>query len=73
MPPIAREAYVPHLAPDFAYIHEAPFYELPYFTERLRRGVGRDRRLHRGLASTTSRRASQATRGPCSSSGPSSG
>ena len=30
---IAREAYVPHLAPDFAYIHEAPFYELPYFTE----------------------------------------
>jgi len=22
---IAREVYVPHLAPDFAYIHEAPF------------------------------------------------
>lgn len=30
---IAREVYVPHLAPDFAYIHEAPFYELPYFAE----------------------------------------
>ena len=30
---IAREAYVPHLAPDYAYIHEAPFYELPYFEE----------------------------------------
>jgi len=30
---IAREVYVPHLAPDFAYIHEAPFYELPYFDE----------------------------------------
>lgn len=30
---IAREAYVPHLAPDFAYIHEAPFYELPYFND----------------------------------------
>lgn len=28
---VAREAYVPHLAPDFAYIHEAPFYEAPYF------------------------------------------
>ena len=24
---VAREAYVPHLAPDFAYIYEAPFYE----------------------------------------------
>jgi len=30
---IAREIYVPHLAPDFAYVHEAPFYELPYFRE----------------------------------------
>ncbi|MGH3872447.1 MAG: hypothetical protein ACRDSR_13240 [Pseudonocardiaceae bacterium] len=30
---IARRAYVPHLAPDFAYIHEAPFYERPYFAE----------------------------------------
>lgn len=24
---VAREAYVPHLAPDFAYIHESEFYE----------------------------------------------
>ena len=30
---VAREAYVPHLAPDFAYINEAPFYDRPYFTE----------------------------------------
>lgn len=28
---VARQAYVPHLAPDFAYIHEAPFYEESYF------------------------------------------
>lgn len=30
---IARRAYVPHLAPDFAYVHEAPFYDRPYFLE----------------------------------------
>ncbi len=30
---VARQGYVPHLAPDFAYINEAPFYERPYFTE----------------------------------------
>lgn len=30
---VARQAYVRHLAPDFAYIHEAPFFELPYFLE----------------------------------------
>ncbi|MGH3833040.1 MAG: hypothetical protein ACRDRS_21830 [Pseudonocardiaceae bacterium] len=30
---IAREGYVPYLAPDFAYIHEAPFYETDYFRE----------------------------------------
>lgn len=30
---VAREVYVPHLAPDFAYIHNAPFYDLPYFEE----------------------------------------
>ncbi|MDQ2761086.1 MAG: hypothetical protein M3Y17_11840 [Actinomycetota bacterium] len=30
---VAREGYVPHLAPDFAYIHEAPFYERAYFVE----------------------------------------
>lgn len=30
---VAREAYVPDLAPDFAYIHDAPFYDRPYFTE----------------------------------------
>lgn len=28
---IARLLYLPHLAPDFAYIHEAPFYEQEYF------------------------------------------
>ena len=30
---IARRAYVPYLAPDFAYIHDAPFYGVAYFTE----------------------------------------
>lgn len=30
---IARVLYLPHLAPDFAYIHEAPFYEQNYFLE----------------------------------------
>ncbi|HEY2205238.1 MAG TPA: hypothetical protein VGH99_12280 [Pseudonocardia sp.] len=28
---LAREVYVPQLAPDFAYIHPAPFYEPGYF------------------------------------------
>lgn len=28
---IARELYMPHLAPDFAYIHEAPFYGTEHF------------------------------------------
>lgn len=27
----ARELYMPHLAPDFAYIHEAPFYDTVHF------------------------------------------
>lgn len=30
---IAKSLYLPHLAPDYAYIHEAPFYERPYFEE----------------------------------------
>lgn len=28
---VARDLYLPHLAPDFAYIHEAPFYETRVF------------------------------------------
>ena len=28
---VARALYMPHLAPDFAYVHEAPFYEPTYF------------------------------------------
>jgi len=28
---VARQGYVPNLSPDFAYIHDSPFYELPYF------------------------------------------
>lgn len=28
---VARELYMPYLAPDFAYIHEAPFYETEHF------------------------------------------
>ena len=27
----ARDLYLPHLAPDFAYIHEASFYDTPHF------------------------------------------
>lgn len=30
---VARTLYMPHLAPDFAYIHEAPFYETDHFFE----------------------------------------
>lgn len=30
---VARQLYVPHLAPDFAYIHESDFYEVDYFVE----------------------------------------
>lgn len=28
---VAREAYVPHLSPDFAYVHPMDYYELPTF------------------------------------------
>lgn len=28
---VARVLYMPHLAPDFAYIHESPFYETAHF------------------------------------------
>jgi hypothetical protein len=28
---VARSLYMPHLAPDFAYIHNAPFYETAHF------------------------------------------
>ncbi|MGO9740508.1 MAG: hypothetical protein ACLPN5_03150 [Roseiarcus sp.] len=28
---VARELYMPHLAPDFAYIHKSPFYETEHF------------------------------------------
>lgn len=37
---VAREAYVPHLAPDFAYIHEAPFYQRTYFEDVYRAAAG---------------------------------
>lgn len=30
---LARKAYVQHLAPDFAYVHQNDFYDLPYFSE----------------------------------------
>lgn len=30
---VARELYMPHLAPDFAYIHESSFYETEHFFE----------------------------------------
>jgi hypothetical protein len=44
---VARKLYMPHLAPDFAYIHEAPFYEPAHFfraydeAERLTVGFSR--------------------------------
>lgn len=28
---VARHVYVPHLAPDFAYVHRSDFYEIPHF------------------------------------------
>ena len=28
---VARELYVPYLAPDFAFIHDAPFYDADHF------------------------------------------
>jgi hypothetical protein len=28
---VAERLYVPHLAPDYAYVHSADFYELPHF------------------------------------------
>jgi hypothetical protein len=31
---------VPQLAPDFAYIHEAPFYEAEYFEDVYRAAAG---------------------------------
>jgi hypothetical protein len=37
---VAREAYVPHLAPDFAYVHGAPFYEPEYFEDVYRAAAG---------------------------------
>lgn len=30
---VARRLYVAHLAPDFAYIHQSEFYELPHFLD----------------------------------------
>lgn len=30
---VARELYMPHLAPDFAYIHESAFYDPKHFSE----------------------------------------
>lgn len=30
---VAKQVYVPHLAPDFAYIHEADFYSREYFED----------------------------------------
>lgn len=30
---VARQLYVPHLAPDYAYVHVSDFYELPHFQE----------------------------------------
>lgn len=48
---VARAVYVPHLAPDFAYIHEAPFYEREYFEDVYRAAAGdTDSFLHVSVA-----------------------
>lgn len=36
---LARLVYVPHLAPDFAYVHEAEFYGLPHFLSAYEKAV----------------------------------
>ncbi|MPZ53560.1 MAG: hypothetical protein GEU79_12645 [Acidimicrobiia bacterium] len=36
---VAQAVYVPHLSPDFAYIHEATFYEQPYFDAAYKKAV----------------------------------
>jgi hypothetical protein len=38
---IAKLLYVPHLAPDFAYVHPAPFYELPHFQQAYDKAISR--------------------------------
>lgn len=38
---VAKQLYVPHLAPDFAYVHEAEFYELPHFEAAYRIAAAR--------------------------------
>jgi hypothetical protein len=30
---VAKQLYVPHLAPDYAYVHSAEFYDLPHFQD----------------------------------------
>ena len=53
---VARALYMPHLAPDFAYIHEAPFYEPAHFfrayDEADRRTSGFSRVAEADLAAT---------------------
>jgi hypothetical protein len=36
---VAQRLYVPHLSPDFAYIHESAFYEISYFSEAYEKAV----------------------------------
>lgn len=59
---VARKLYMPHLAPDFAYIHEAPFYELAYFATAYRHA----HRLTEGFTRVTEIEISEALRRcPC--------
>lgn len=37
---VAREVYVPHLAPDFAYVHVPAFYDHEYFEDAYREAAG---------------------------------
>jgi hypothetical protein len=36
---VARQLYMPHLAPDYAYVHVSDFYELPHFHDAYARVV----------------------------------
>jgi hypothetical protein len=47
---VAREAYVPHLAPDYAYVHVPDFYDRAYFEDVYREAGGGTDGFHRTSA-----------------------
>jgi hypothetical protein len=53
---VARRLYVPHLAPDYAYVPTNDFYELPHFRdayEKASEGIGSTTRWARSSAIAT--------------------